>query len=76
MKKIIILLIFSFFLTGCFDYQELNDRAIIVGLGVDYQNDEYVVNFEVLNSQKNSSEKSGGPNKSYLIEGKDKTFSK
>ena len=77
MKKILILLIFTICLTGCYDYQELNDRAIIVGLGIDYQNDEYVVNFEVLNSQKSGSEQSGGsPNKSYLIEGSDKSFSK
>ena len=76
MKKIIFLLIITLTLTGCYDYQELNSRAIIVGLGVDYQNDEYVVNFEVLNSQKSSSEKDGGgSNKSYLVEGKDKTFS-
>ncbi len=76
MKKIFILLIFTIFLTGCYDYQELNDRAIIVGLGIDYQNDEYIVNFEVLNSQKSGSEQSGGsPNKSYLIEGSDKSFS-
>ncbi len=71
--KIIFLIISLFLFTGCFDYQELNDRAIIVGLGIDYENEEFVVNFEVLNSQKAGSEQSGS-NKSYLVEGKDKTF--
>ncbi len=72
--KILILILGIFFLGGCFDYQELNDRAIIVGLAIDYENEEYVVNFEVLNSKKSSSEQNSS-NKSYLVEGKGETFS-
>ena len=29
MKKLLLLLIIPLFLTGCYDYQELNNRAII-----------------------------------------------
>ncbi len=74
MKKILILTLSIFLLTACYDYQELNDRAIIVGLAVDMENNEYIVNFEVLNSQKNSSEQQGKTSTSYLAEGKDQNF--
>ncbi len=75
MRKIIYLILLSLCLTGCYDYQELNDRAIIVGLSVDYQNDEYLVNFEVLNSQKSNSDQNGsGKSQSYLIEGQASSF--
>ena len=50
MKKII-LIITLFFLTGCYDYKEINDLAIISAIGVDYQNDEYIITLEVLNDQ-------------------------
>ncbi len=73
-KRLLILFIIPFIVSGCFDYQELNDRALIVGAAIDYQDDNYIVNFEVLNSMKSGSEQSG-PNKSYLVEGKDSTFS-
>ena len=72
-KKSLFLFLGIFLLTGCYDYQELNDRAIIVGVAVDYVDEEFVVNFEVLNSQKSGSEQSGS-NPSYLVEGKDKSF--
>lgn len=76
MKKRIILLLFCcFFLTGCFDYQELNNRAIVVGIAIDYEDNEYVVNFEVLSSQKSESQ-NGSSKKSYLVEGRDQTLSK
>ena len=37
MKKIWIILILPFFLTGCYDYQELNNRAVIAGIAIDYK---------------------------------------
>ena len=36
MKKIIILIIISFLLTGC-NYLELNKLAVVSGLGIDYK---------------------------------------
>lgn len=56
MKKIIFILLIPLFLGGCYDYQELNDLAIISGIAIDYE-DDYEVTFEVLESQKESNEK-------------------
>ena len=50
MKKII-LISFLFLLTGCYDYKEINDLAIISAIGIDYKDDEYVITLEVLNDQ-------------------------
>ena len=41
MKKLWVIIFLTFFLTGCFDYQELNTRAIISGIAIDYENEEY-----------------------------------
>ena len=56
MKKILFILLITLFLGGCYDYQELNDLAIISGIAIDYEND-YEVTFEVLDSQKEEDEK-------------------
>lgn len=72
MKKII-LIITLFFLTGCYDYKEINDLAIISAIGVDYQNDEYIITLEVLNDQ---TDKDSGKIKSYTTTGKDHSLAK
>lgn len=51
MKKILIIILTLLFCTGCFDYKEINDLAIINAIGVDYENDEYVITLEILNDQ-------------------------
>lgn len=51
MKKII-LVILLLLTTGCYDFKELNSLAIIEAIGVDYQDDEYIVTFEILNDKK------------------------
>ena len=52
MKRLLILLIIPFILSGCYDYNELNDLAIISGIGIDYENDEYIVTYEILSTKK------------------------
>lgn len=53
MKKNIILLIISLlFITGCYDNVELNKLSIISGLGIDYQDNNYIITYEVLNDNK------------------------
>ncbi len=49
MKKLIILLLSLFLLTGCYDNIELNNLAIITSVGISYQDDEYIVTYEILN---------------------------
>lgn len=41
-------------LTGCYDYHELNDLEIVSSLLVDYKDDKYLVNIEVLDTSKSA----------------------
>lgn len=51
MKKTILILLALLFLTsGCYDYTELNDMAIVSGISVDYENDKFEVAYEILNT--------------------------
>lgn len=56
MKKIIIMIIALFMLSGCYDYKEVNDLAIISAIGIDYQDNLYIVTLEVLNDFVNKEE--------------------
>lgn len=67
MKKIILVLI-VFLLTGCYDYVELDELKIVSSLIIDYQEEEYVVNLEVLNTSENAK------NGTYFVEGRGKTL--
>ncbi len=53
MKKIIILIICLFLVTGCFDYQELSDMSVVDAIGFDYKDNKFIVSFEVIKSTKN-----------------------
>lgn len=52
MKKILLVFLFSLFLTGCWNYQELNDYAIVTGMAIDYENKEYEVSLLIANGNK------------------------
>jgi len=52
MKKLLILLLLPIFIGGCYDYNELGDLAIISGIGIDYNNNNYEVTFEILSTKK------------------------
>lgn len=49
MKKIIILLIPLFTLTGCYNYQEMNELGIITATEVDKKDDEYEITSQIVN---------------------------
>ncbi len=72
MKKII-LIILLLTLSGCYDYKEINDLAIITAIGVDYKDEEYKITLEVLNNQ---GDKDSGMIKSYTKTGGDKSLAK
>ncbi len=71
MKKIILLLA-CLFLCGCYDYKELNQIAIIGGIGIDY-NEEYIVSLEIINDKK-TSEGDSDTIKTAVITGRGKGF--
>ena len=53
MRKIILLIIVLFSMTGCYDYQELNNMSVVDAIGIDYKDEMYIVSFEVIKSIKN-----------------------
>ncbi len=55
MKKIIFIIISLFFVTGCYDYRELNDMSVVSGIGIDYIDNEYKVYLEIIKSTKDGS---------------------
>ena len=75
MKKII-LIILLILTTACYDFKELNSLAIIEAVGVDYQDDEYVVTFEILNDKKLENTNIDTARKTTLVTAKDKMFVK
>lgn len=56
MKKIIVSLFILFSLTGCFNYKELNDYAIVTGVAIDKKDDEYEVSVLISNAPKSSTD--------------------
>ncbi len=52
MKKLFCLLPILFCLTGCYNYRELNDLAIVTGISVQKIGEEYQVTAEVVNPKK------------------------
>ena len=64
-KGIFILLILILFVSGCWDKRELNELAIIVAIGIDKIDDEYLVSAQVAVPSELSS-KGGGPGHSQV----------
>lgn len=74
MKKFLVVLLFLlFFSSGCYDYTELNDTAIVSGISLDYENDRYHVGFEVLNTV--SKDDNQNQPKVYTVEGNGNSIS-
>ncbi len=69
MRKLLILFLI-FFLTGCWNYQELNEYAIVTGMAVDFKNDKYEVSFLIANGNKSEQEQA----KTSLLSGQGETI--
>lgn len=52
MKKLLVFLLILF-ISGCYNYQELNDLSIITAIGIDYD-DKYKVSIQVVNTNQTS----------------------
>ncbi len=72
MKKIITLILLCFLLTGCYDNIELNNLAIITGIGIDYKDDNFYLTYEILNDIKTEENTAM---KSYVLSGQGKSIS-
>ncbi len=51
MKKLLFVFL-CLSLTGCWNYRELNEYAIVTGMAVDYQDNQYIVSFLIANGNK------------------------
>ena len=56
MKKIILFIICPLIISGCFNYIEINNLVLISGIGIDYKNEKFIVNFEILGQNKEKSD--------------------
>lgn len=77
MKKIILSLIMLLCLTGCWNYNELNDYSIVSGVAIDKEGDEYEASVLISNSPKsNSSDSNSSQSQVVVYSGKgDSIFS-
>ena len=57
MKKILFTFFLLFFLTGCWNYQELNKYAIVTGMAIDEKDGKYEVSLLFANGKKENEEK-------------------
>ena len=56
MKKIIILIFLCLITTGCYNYREINDLAIVTALGIEKKDNKYFVTTQIVNIKKADSE--------------------
>ena len=72
--KIIIVLSFCFFMTGCWNYRELSALSISTGISIDKEGDEYNVAMLISNAQKIQGNSKEGESQTIVIDAKGKTI--
>jgi len=75
MKKKLLLLIFILLLSGCGNYRELNNMAIVTGVGIDKIDDKYELSFLIANSPKSQTSSKEGEAQTTVYSAKGKTLS-
>lgn len=63
-----------FLFTGCYNYNELNNLAIVTGISIDKKDDEYILNALIANSKKQQVSGKEGESQMVVFEGKGKTI--
>jgi spore germination protein KC len=74
MKNKLILLLVSLLMTGCYNYNELNDIAIVSGLGIDMENNNFKISALVANGQSLDTNSKEGNAQPTLITGTGSNF--
>ncbi|KRE59773.1 Ger(x)C family spore germination protein [Paenibacillus sp. Soil750] len=73
--KLTVLILCLLMLTGCWSRRELNELLIVLGVGVDWKDGEYLVSFQVVNPSEISAQRRGGDRPpSTLYQGRGKTM--
>lgn len=73
--KILCLLFISCFMTGCWNYNELNDLAITTGIAIDLKEEKYVVSYMIANAKKSEGESKSGETSSVVYSGEGSSIS-
>lgn len=73
MKKLFVMVVCLLFVSGCYDYRELNNMSVVDGIYVSYEDDNYKVMLEVVKSNKG---KDGNEIENEILSGSDKSVSK
>ncbi len=74
--KLLIFILSIFLLTGCWNYNELNDLALISGISIDKDEEGFIVNYMISNSSKSESKSNSNETSTILYEGRGSTISK
>ena len=74
MKKILLLFPIVFLLTGCYNYRELNDLAIVSGISIDKEDDKYILTAEVVNPKKETDASSSNESQFIIYKSKEKSL--
>ena len=73
--KILLIILITLTLTGCGNYRELNDMAIITGVSIDKTEDNYELGFLIANSPKIDTSSKEGEARTTVYTAKGKTVS-
>ena len=60
--------------TGCYNYRELENLAIVTGLSIDKKDGEYIVGTLIANSKKQEASSKEGQSQSIVYEGRGKSI--
>ena len=69
MKKIILSIFILICVSGCFNYNELNNYSIATGMAIDFKDDKYLVSFLISNGKKVENESSNSQYQAVLYSG-------
>lgn len=72
--KRLTLIIFILLLGGCYNYKELNDLAIISGMGIDKDNDNFILTIQIINTEKDGILSDSSQTKFITYKGEGKTL--
>ncbi len=73
--KLLIVIGVVLLLCGCWNYSELNDLAITTSLGIDKEDDKYLVSVMIANAKSAQISAKEGQSQTTVLEGKGKTLS-
>jgi len=72
--KIFLIFLLCFFTSGCWNYNELNELAIVTGIGIDKHENGYKVSLMISNSRSTQSSSREGEAQTTVFTGTGKTF--